>query len=415
MRSEPLATGESSPVLAPPQPLWRNRAYALIIAAGTISTIGSAIGRFALPLLALALTDSALWAALLGSAQLLPYLLFSLPAGAWVDRAPRRHLLVGCHLARFLLIGSIPLAFALGQLTMPHLLAAVFLAGLCTLLFEIADMAALPHLVQPAQLARARSVSEGVEATAEVVGPSLGGLIVGAGSTVAGGAALALLSDSLSSLVSAGALPGVRRPLQGPPAPPAPLRAVLLQGLRFVWGHGPLRAIMLLTAAVNFLQAPISLLVILTAQEHLALSPAHIGLLFGVAGIAGVLGAAIAGWWYQPERLRLTLLGSLALWALSAAVMAIAPTALALGFGLALTRLMWPIYGVAVVAYRLEATPAALQGRVISAFRALSYGAEPLGLALGGIAVTVLSPPLLFGMIAVGLLGCGGFAVGRRL
>jgi MFS family permease len=125
--------------------------------------------------LALGRTQSPAWAGFLGAAQQLPYLLFSLPAGAWVDRVPRKPLLVVCDLVRFTLLGSIPLAYTLGLLNMPQLLFVVFIVGICTVLFEVAELAALPQVVHAAQLARARSISAGIEASATVIGPSMGG------------------------------------------------------------------------------------------------------------------------------------------------------------------------------------------------------------------------------------------------
>ena len=392
-------------------PTLLNRDYLLMVSAGVVSSIGTMTSQIALPLLALGLTQSAAWAGLLGAAQQLPYLLFSLPAGAWVDRVHRKRLLVVCDLIRFALLGSIPLAYALGSLNMPQLLCAVFIVGVCTVLFEVAELAALPQIVQAARLARARSVSEGIEASAKIIGPSVGGFIVSLGRTTVSGSVLAYLVDSLSYLLSAGALLSIGRPLQQPQATAQPsLPRAMREGLRFLWRHPTLRTLMVVTTVVNFLQAPLSLLVILVAQRRLGLSPAQIGLIFGVAGGTALLGSALAGWLYRPERLGPIMLGSLIVWALSALTLALAVDSLTLTTGWALTQLVWPVYAVAVVSYRLAETPDHLQGRVISAFRALSYGAEPVGLALGGLSVAVVGPSVVFGIIGIGLLSCVGMS-----
>ena len=162
--------------------------------------------------------------------------------------------------------------------------------------------------------------------------------------------------------------------------------------------------LMLLTAAVNLLQAPTGLLVILIAQRRFELPPSVIGGVFGVAGGAAVAGSLLASWWYRPERLRLILLSSLWTWALAAMLLGAAPQPWTLALGLALNNVVWPLYAVAIVSYRLAATPDELQGRVISSFRMLSYGAEPIGLALGGLVVTVVDPSLVLSGIAVSLL-----------
>ena len=392
-----------------PLVLLHNREYVLMLTAGVTSAIGTQMSQFALPLLALGLTHSPLWAGLLGAAQQLPYVVLSLPAGAWVDRVHRQRLLVVCDVVRGILVGSIPLAYALGMLQKPLLFGVVFGVGLCTVLFEVAELAALPHVVPPAQLARARSISEGIEAAATVLGPSLGGIIVSMGRTTVGGAVLAYLVDSLSYVLSASALRGVHRPLQLPLTPtPASFWSALREGACFLWHHPTLRTVMIVTTTVNFLQAPLSLCVILVAQQRLGLSPAQSGLLFGVAGGAAVLGAVLAGWVYGPARLRLIILVSLIVWVLSAWTIAFAADYLPLALGWALTRLVWPVYAVAVVSYRLAETPAPLQGRVISAFRTLSYGAEPVGLVIGGLSVAVTGPSVLCGIIGIGLLPCLG-------
>lgn len=387
--------------------LWRNRDYLLLTSAIAVSSLGSKLTFFALPFLAIGLTNSPAIAGLLSAAQLLPYLLFSLPAGAWVDRADRRRLLVTCDLVRAALLATVPLAAFSGMLSLAQLFVVVFISGACTVVAEVADMAALPRVVAPGQLARARAVSEGVDATTSVLGPTIGGLVISFGRTALNGAALALLADALSYLVSAVALLHVRRQLQAEPASEqVPVTVAIVEGLRFLWGKPTLRLLMLLTAAVNFVQAPTQLLVILSAQERFGLAPAGIGSLFGAAGIAAIAGSALASWWYRPERLRTILVVALAVWALAAALLAFAPGAWLLAVGLALASFIWPLYAVAVVSYRLAETPDALQGRVISGFRTVSYGAEPLGLAAGGWVVAVISPQQTFFAMALALVGC---------
>jgi predicted MFS family arabinose efflux permease len=213
--------------------------------------------------------------------------------------------------------------------------------------------------------------------------------------------------DSLSYLLSACALLSVRQPLQQPQTKIQPsLRSAIREGLRVLWHHPTLRTLMVVTTIVDFLQEPLSLFGILVAQQRLGLSPVQIGLIFGVAGGTAVLGSVLAAWLYRPERLGPIMLGSLIVWVLSALTLALAADSLTLTIGWALTQLVWPVYAVAVVSYRLAETPDHLQGRVISAFRALSYGAEPVGLALGGRSVAVVGPSVMVGIIGIGLLSC---------
>ncbi len=93
-------------------------------------------------------------------------------------------------------------------------------------------------------------------------------------------------------------------------------------------------------------------------------------------------------------------------------LLALAPSAALEVAGYGLANLLWPLYGVTLVSYRLEQTPDALQGRVNSAFRFLSYGAEPPGAALGGALLAALGPRPVLGLIAAGLALCALVSLG---
>ena len=129
----------------PSRSLWRNRDFLLLWNGQTISTLGTNISTLALPLLVLALTHSPAQAGLLTATRLLPYLLFSLPAGALLDRWNRKSVMIGCDLVRWLALGSVPLAFALGHLTLIHLYLVAFVEGTAYVFFSLAQIAALPR------------------------------------------------------------------------------------------------------------------------------------------------------------------------------------------------------------------------------------------------------------------------------
>jgi predicted MFS family arabinose efflux permease len=215
---------------------------------------------------------------------------------------------------------------------------------------------------------------------------------------------LAYVTDAVSYLVSGLSLLFVRRRLQadGDRAPSGLLPATA-EGLRFLWRQPSLRWLVVLTTAVNFLQAPMLLGVIVLAQSRLGLSAAELGVVFAVAGAAGVLGSIAAPRVHHRLSVRSIAALATAGWTLSALVIALAGHVVVLTAGWALTALLWPIYAVAVVTLRLTLTPDRLQGRVNSAFRAFSFGAEPLGLALGGLLIGALGAPLVFGLVALGL------------
>jgi MFS family permease len=359
-----------------------------------------------LPLLALALTRSAAQAGLIVAARLLPYLLLSLPAGALVDRWDRKRLMIRCDTLRWLALGSVPLAFALARLSVPQLYVVALVDGTANVFFTLAQVSALPQVVPAEQLPRAWALNETADSAATLLGPGVAGLIIGLGRTTVAGAALAYLADSVSYLASVISLRFVRVPFQARrelTATRRSLRAEMAEGLRFLWRHRWLRLLAFLTAAVNFLQSPITLAVILLARGPLHADVRTLGFILSAGGVGGVLGALVAP--KVKERMRFGLLVVLSVvgWALAAGALALAVSPLLVMAGLALISLLWPIYAVAVVTYRLSLVPDELQGRINSAFRLLTFGAEPLGSAVGGVLLGALGPQPVLWLIAAGL------------
>src|SRR6185312_10013 len=147
MNSTPVSSDES-PGIKSARPLWRNLDFLLLWSGQTVSTLGTNISALALPLLVLALTHSPALAGLLAAARQLPYLLLSLPAGALVDRWDRKRTMIYCDLLRWLAVGSVPLAFVLGHLTLIQLYLVAFIEGTAYVLFSLAQISALPHVVE---------------------------------------------------------------------------------------------------------------------------------------------------------------------------------------------------------------------------------------------------------------------------
>jgi len=197
---------------ARPRALWRNGDFVLLWSGQAVSTLGSTISTLALPLLVLALTHSAAQAGFIAAAQAIPYLVLALPAGALIDHWDRKAVMIRCDIARFLALGSVPLAAAVGQVTIAQLYLVALIAGTALVFFNIAQTAALTHVVPAAQLPRANALDQTVSSTAALVGPGLAGAIVALGRTIAAGASLAFLVDSLSYLASVLSLLGEERP-----------------------------------------------------------------------------------------------------------------------------------------------------------------------------------------------------------
>ncbi len=392
----------------PSRPLWRNRDFLLLWSGQTVSTLGTNVSTLALPLLVLALTHSPAQAGLLTATRLLPYLLFSLPAGALIDRWNRKAVMIRCDLVRWLALGSVPLAFSIGHLTLIHLYIVAFLEGTAYVFFSIAQIAALPQIVPSAHLPRAYALDTTTEYIGTLLGPSLGGFIIGLAPIVALGAILAYLVDCISYLVSVLSLLFIRVSFQTERTAvnKLALRKEIAEGLRFLWQKPLLRTMAVLTMTVNFLLSPVTLVVIVLTQGTLHINVQTLGFILSAGGVGGVLGGFIAPWMRTRIRFGQVIIGSVIVWTAAMILLALAPSALLLMVGVGLSSLMWPIYGVTLVSYRLSLTPDSLQGRVNSAFRFLSYGSEPLGAALGGVLLVPFGPRVVLALIAAGLALC---------
>src|SRR5437879_8232679 len=150
----------------PKSGLWRHGDFMKLWAGQTLSEFGSQVSQLAIPLVAvLALNATAFEVASLGTVDFLPFLLFTLPAGVWVDRLPRRPIMVIADLGRAVALGSIPVAAAIGHLTLAQLYIAGFVTGTLTVFFDVSYQSYLHSLVERSQL---------VEGNAKQIGRAAG-------------------------------------------------------------------------------------------------------------------------------------------------------------------------------------------------------------------------------------------------
>ena len=172
----------------------------------TVSEMGSSVTQLALPLTAVVLLKASTFeVALLTSAATAAFALIALPAGAIVDRHTKRGIMLACDAARVLIIGSVPLAWALGVLTLWQLYVVALTAGVATVFFDVSYQSYLPVLLKPENLMDGNGKLGATQAFAQFTGPGLGGGLVGAV-----GAATAMWADAISYVVSVASLFGIR-------------------------------------------------------------------------------------------------------------------------------------------------------------------------------------------------------------
>ena len=384
--------------------LIHNRDFMLLWGGQVTSTLGAMTSHVIYPLLILALTDSASAAGIAGALRFVPYLVFSLPVGALIDRWDRRRVMILADAGRALAVGSIPAAIALDAITLTHIYAVCLVEGTLFVFFNIALSAALPRVVPRGQLPEATAFNEAGFGVANIVGPPLGTVLY-----QAFGRALPFVVDALSYVASLVSLWLIRTPFRAAPRDTAKpdLGAEIAAGLRWLWSNPLIRSMAFLTSGVNFAFAAMPLVLIVLARELGAGDP-EIGILFGIAGAGGIVGSLIGGRIQRSFTFGQVIVATIWIEALAFLAFIAMPGFVWLGVMAGLVSLTGPVYNVVQFSYRVALIPDELQGRVNSTFRLLAFGFIPLGAALSGVAIEALGVRSTVAIIAAWL---GAFAV----
>jgi len=395
-------------------PLWSNSAFVRVWSAATISIFGTLITRVALPFAAIIVLGSgAIEVAVLRGLELGAMLLVGLVAGAWVDRLRRRPVLIWADLGRAALLGSIPLAYALGTLTYWHLLLVSGLAAVLTSFFDAADNAYLPSIVERERLLEANSTIAASTSAAEFVGFGISGFLVQVLS-----APIAILIDAVTYLISALLLATIRRPEPPPPTREdrEPVLVEIRDGLRLVLHDPILRAFVGAQMALAALWGVFGAIWLLFALEELGLGPAVVGIVAGIGGFASFIGAVVAGRATRRFGIGRVAVGAMLLAALGNAFIPLAPAGLPLVAVacLVLQQLVGDsavtVYDITEVSVRQTLVRDRALGRVASTFRVAAMvaqliatiGAGLLAEAIGLRATAWLAP--LGGLVGAAIL-----------
>jgi MFS family permease len=375
----------------------------------SISVCGDQVTLLGLPLVAvLVLGADAGQMGTLTAAGLLPHLLFSLPAGVWLDRVQRRRrVMIAADLGRAGLIASIPAAFALGVLTMPQLYLVSFLAGSLAVAFDLSWNTLFVSVTQRERYVEAMALLNGSRSLAYVAGPSIGGWLV-----QLLGAPLAMLADAVSYL---GSVLFLRRIESAEPpieVEEGRLRERLMAGLSFALGDPIMGRALLAVATINLFNFAFTALFILYATRTLGVEPGLLGLALGAGAVGGVIGAVVAsgvgrriglgpayalGCLVFPVPLILIPLAGPEL-----PMPAILAMLFASEFGSGLGVMILDINVGAIISAR---TPDRIRSRAGGAFRFINYGVRPIGALVGGaLGATIGVRETLF-MVTVAAVG----------
>lgn len=364
-----------------PKALWLNLDYMLLWSGQVVSNVGTQVSQLAFPLLILALTGSAAQAGFAGALRALPYLFFSLPAGALIDRWDRKRTMIVCDAGRAISLASIPIAYALGDLTIVQLYLVSAIEGTLYVFFNIAEAACLPRVVPKEQLPAATAQNMATDGIMILIGPPLGGALYAAGKF------LPFVADAFSYIVSVVSLLFIKAKFQKErTVAPRKLWIEIHEGLAWLWHHPLIRFIAILTGGWNLVTSGFILIIIVLAQQQHA-SSFTIGLIFAIGGIGAVLGSIVATSIQKRFSFSQVIIGTTWIAALILPLYTIAPNPLVLGALAAIDFIVGPIYNVVQFSYRSAIIPDELQGRVNSVFRLIAFGGQPLGLALTGLLI----------------------------
>lgn len=356
------------------------RGFVKVWLASTGSNLGDGVVLAALPLLAATYTSDPLAIGGLTAAAGLPWLGFSLVAGALVDRLDRRVLMVVVDVARAAAVGILAIAVVSGVDGLVWVYAVTILLGIGETLFDTAAQTILPAVVGPGNLevANGRLFASQV-VTNQFAGPPLGGLLFSVS------AAWPLLLDAATFLTSSALLTTLRgdfRPERSETE--IPLRAQIAEGLSFLWRRREIRVLAIGAAVINFGSAGTTALSVLFATDELGLGPVGYGVLLGAGAAGSVVGSLSSNRVVARVGRRYALVLSIAVIAASLLVIGVAPSALVAGFGFGLFGLGSDVWNVIAVSHRQRVVPNRLLGRLNAAYRMLAYGALPLGALAGG-------------------------------
>lgn len=378
------------------------RDFRLYFIGQVTSALGSSFTSFGLPLLVYTLTGSATKLAVTTVCSFLPYLLFGLVAGSWMDRVDRRRAFLTTSALQGVVVLAIPVLWEAGVLTVWWLYAVAFTLTSLAVVAAAITPTVIPALVGRENLAHANSKVQGSYSVAVVCGPLLAGALVG------GGLPLAWVFgfDGASFLFVSFMVSFIRTSFNAPRQPAkTTIRSDIVEGLRFVLSHSVLRGIAILAALYNLLAVSVNSQMVNYAHTRLGAGGGRVSLLFAAGSLGTAVTVYTAGRLGKRLSFRVLTLGSLGAWG-------------ALVFLMSLSRWFWlstllwslaagapVLYSVRTITLRQTIVPERLLGRVQMIAAVLAWSAQPLGAMAGaGLLVSGVRISTLYAGIGIAVV-----------
>jgi MFS family permease len=379
-------------------PLRRNRDFVLLQAGQLLSNIGTRLTSIAYPLLVLGLTGSPAKAGFVLFARSIPHALFALPAGVVADRWNRKWIMIAADAVRVVAVAVLVAVIALDSDAFWLISVLAFVEGVGAAFFIAAYPGALRSVVPTKQLPDAAAIGAARNAVVQLAGSPLGGALY----TIA--RVLPFAFDVISYAFSAISLLLMKAKFQEEREhDPSPLRAQLLEGVRYVWRHAFLRTVALIFGLLNFVGPSILFAIVVIGTDQ-GLSGGEVGLLVAVF-FAGILpGTALSPYIRRALPVRAVFVLELWTWVGCAAFL-VWPSVYVLAVCLLPTALVIPSTDSVVHGYRIAMTPDRLLGRAESAWTTFAIVISPLGPLITGVLITEVSARAAVGLcVAIALV-----------
>ncbi len=385
--------------------LWRHRDFLLLWGGQSVSRIGDQFTGLAVPYIAaFVLGAHEVEMGFLGAAGTVPFLLFGLLVGVWVDRRAKRSVLIFADLGRGTMVAAIAVLGIIGLLHLAYLYVFAFLIGILTVFFDVAYQAYLPAIVDRGQLVDANSKLETSNTFASTFGPGIAGPVIDLFR-----APFAMLFDAASFAVSAASLGAIRRQETIAARPPGEsILSQIREGLHVVLRERRLRHIAACTGWSNFFSSAVFSALFLLFLKDLGFTATTLGLLFGLSSVGGILGAIFSGRIAKrigvgPAIILGAVIFGLPPLPIPFVTSSIALPAIAILLGISFFGNL--LYNINQVSFRQAIVPVAMQGRLNATMRTIVWGTLPLGALFGGFlgSLVGLRPAILVLFLAGGV------------
>ena len=381
---------EADQAPAPPaertRSLWHDANFLRMWGGQAFSQFGAQITELAIPVLAvLILHASEFEVGLLTASGVAAFLIVGLPAGAWIDRMRKRHVMIAADLVRAVALAALPLLWWAGTLQMWHLYVVALIMGIATVFFDVSYQSIVPSLVRPGQIAEANGKLESTAQVANIAGPAVGGWLIAVIT-----APFAMLATVFTYLASFVVLSVTRdAEIVTPKHERAPIMHEIGEGLRWVFGNRYLRRIIGCTGLSNFASNISFTLLPIFLLRELGFSPASLGLIFALGSVGGLLGAIATPHIVRRIGEARAIPVSAIAFSIASVFLPVAALVPTIALPLLIVQMfigsfMVLLYNITQVTFRQRITPPRLLGRMNASIRFVVWGVMPIAALLAG-------------------------------